>query len=387
MPKLPLVLLALSLIGACISIYQTQHFFELKHGLGGFDSFCNMSSAMNCQAVESSRYAEFIPGKPLSAFAAGGYLGLLFTVLLALLVPALRREASVWVLVGGAVAAGFSLTYLYVMSQRLGVYCILCLTVDAINFLFLLLSFLWWREERKSGVALDGTRLRNSLLPLAIGGLLLPFLVSAALNPGDPEPQEVADFVESFFNSKIYEVPAEKGLATIGPENAPIVVTKFSDFQCPSCKRGALILHPLLIRYAGQVKFVYRNYPLDQSCNRKITRPLHPYSCEAAKIGVCAREQGKFNEVYEAFFEHQEEIGVKTSPVNIGIGAGLDSKQLETCLGKPETLAKVQSDIEEGIALGVEGTPTFFVNGRKIDALYPVAVWRRIFDEILRGKK
>jgi protein-disulfide isomerase len=175
-------------------------------------------------------------------------------------------------------------------------------------------------------------------------------------------------------------VGADDKYTSIGPKNAPITIVKFSDFQCPSCKFGAFALHPILLRYPEKIRLVIRNFPLDPTCNREVPQGGHAHACEAAKIAVCANQQGKFKAVYEQFFEHQDEIAAGRVH-GLAAGLGLDMAKIDECVTKPETMGAIKADIEEGIKLGVSSTPTFFFNGKKIEGGMPSEVWQKLLEQ------
>jgi protein-disulfide isomerase len=126
---------------------------------------------------------------------------------------------------------------------------------------------------------------------------------------------------------------------------------------------------------------VFRNFPLDSGCNRKMERPMHPYACEAAKYVQCANQQGKFEAVYEAFFQNQASFAPgKLSELAAGTGA--DTAKLTQCMNAPETAIALSRDIEEGIVLGIQSTPTFFINGHKYEGVLPPEAWKKLIEKL-----
>lgn len=115
---------------------------------------------------------------------------------------------------------------------------------------------------------------------------------------------------------------------SIGPKTAPITIVEFSDFQCPYCRVAAISLKTVMQRFPGKVRLVFRNYPLDNSCNRMMQRPLHTNPCEAAKAAYCAKDQGKFG-CYRQLFEHQADIG-KTKVIDLAKAGGVDTGKLNS---------------------------------------------------------
>jgi protein-disulfide isomerase len=119
------------------------------------------------------------------------------------------------------------------------------------------------------------------------------------------------------------------------------------------------------------------------ACNRVIKNPMHPFACEMARGAICAQAQQKFEEYYQTVFQHQKDLKAG-SALEIAREMGLDAARFETCLTDPATQARVSQDIEEGVALNVESTPTFFINGRRITGAQPPEIWNAVIEHLLK---
>ena len=120
----------LSLIALGLNIFLTSHFYSVRAGTAGFQSACNLSSAMNCDAVAASRYAELVFGIPLSSFGAGWFLGM-FLLAVGAFMPEWRRDGKRAIFLSSIFGAVFSLYYFVVMAALLKTYCVFCLGVEA----------------------------------------------------------------------------------------------------------------------------------------------------------------------------------------------------------------------------------------------------------------
>ena len=152
-----------------------------------------------------------------------------------------------------------------------------------------------------------------------------------------------------------------------GRHHAPIEVVEYSDFLCPHCRAWGLAFHDFLPRVADRLSLHYKFFPLD-ACNPAFAdRPLHPGACALATGGVCADEQGKFWPYHDRVF-----AGLPAgTPDRISVAAlaaeiGLDAHAFAECLASPRPTARIAADIAEGTALGITGTPTVFVNRRRL---------------------
>ena len=163
----------------------------------------------------------------------------------------------------------------------------------------------------------------------------------------------------------------------LGPESAPVTIVEFSDFECPFCLRIHPTLKQVMEEYDGQVRLVFRQFPLNA---------IHPNAQKAAEASLCADAQGKFWEMHDAMFENPRELAVtdlKTRAAEIG----LDEQAFATCLDSGEFADEVTADLNAGRALGVSGTPALYINGRYLSGAQPFDVIARIIDDELLRKK
>jgi protein-disulfide isomerase len=139
-----------------------------------------------------------------------------------------------------------------------------------------------------------------------------------------------------------------------GKPGAKVRVVEFADFQCPYCSRAADTIKQLVAKYGDKVEFTYRHFPL---------RSIHPDAQRASEIAMCAGEQGKFWEAHDALYAHQDDLA-EASAKKFVVDAGVDAGKLDECLTAGRGTTMVDEDFKAGEAAGVEGTPSFFVNGR-----------------------
>lgn len=140
---------------------------------------------------------------------------------------------------------------------------------------------------------------------------------------------------------------------SLGPANAPVTIVEFSDYECPFCKRAHPTLTELVKKYPEQVRFVYRHFPLDN---------IHRNARGAAEASQCADEQGKFWAYHELIFAATTPLTAETLR-GIAEKAGLDLAKYDACAKERRHRAHVDSDVADGRAAGVSGTPAFYVNG------------------------
>ena len=160
-----------------------------------------------------------------------------------------------------------------------------------------------------------------------------------------------------------------------GPADAPVTIVEFSDFQCPFCSRVLDTMKQVEERYKGQVRVVFRHFPLN----------IHPNAPKAAEAGACANEQGKFWELHDKMFANQGGLAVEGLKRMAG-EAGVQAEKFNECLDSGRHAETWRKDMEEGTAAGVTGTPAFFVNGRFINGAQPLDTFSRLIDDELQRK-
>jgi len=163
-----------------------------------------------------------------------------------------------------------------------------------------------------------------------------------------------------------------------GPATAPVTIVEFSDFECPYC--GGL--YPTLKRvedtYKDKIRIVYRQFPLNN---------IHPRAQKAAEASLCANEQNKFWQLHDAMFNDQKNLTVDDLKAKAA-ALSLNAATFATCLDSGKHAAAIQSSLEEGNRLGVDGTPALFINGRYLGGNQPYdAIAKIIEDELLRSGK
>ena len=172
------------------------------------------------------------------------------------------------------------------------------------------------------------------------------------------------------------------GAPSRGPADAKVTVVEFSDFECPFCARAWEIFEKQVYpQYADKVRFVFKQMPLTQ---------IHPFAEDAAVAAMCALQQGndQFWKLYEGLFAQQGEITKENLPAKveeIATAAGLDVPKLKDCMQGRKSLDAVKADQAEAAAVGVSGTPTFFVNGRRVQGADANA-FKQAIDQALAAK-
>jgi len=165
-----------------------------------------------------------------------------------------------------------------------------------------------------------------------------------------------------------------------GPEDAKVTIVEYSDFQCPFCSRGYQILEEQVMpEYEGKVRLYFKHLPL---------KSIHPWAESASLATECAEQQSDdgFWKMYHALFKGQRELNqdnLKEKVTQFAKDAGLDEAKFGECFESKAALAQVEQDLQEATAVGANSTPTFFINGRRLEGAQPYENFKAIIDQEL----
>ena len=196
-------------------------------------------------------------------------------------------------------------------------------------------------------------------------------LVEENVKAAGGSPQAAAPAVEQKFDVQAGNAPAK------GPKTAPVTIIEFSDFQCPYCSRAQSTLKQVMDQYAGKVRLVWKNQPLS----------FHPNAMPAAEAAMAAYEQGndKFWAMHDRLFAKQQEL----SPAyyeQVAKEIGLDVAKWKASVESHSGQALIQADMSAGSAVGANGTPTFFINGKRLVGAMPFESFKQVIDEELSSR-
>jgi protein-disulfide isomerase len=161
-----------------------------------------------------------------------------------------------------------------------------------------------------------------------------------------------------------------------GPDNAPITIVEFSDFQCPFCSRANTTVDEVMKQYGDKVRLVFRHFPLS----------FHQEAPKAAEASACADDQKKFWEYHDKLFANQGALKVDDLKKHAA-DLGLDTARFNECLDSGKKAELVKKDMAAGEKVGVSGTPAFFINGVALSGAVPAEDFKAIIDAELSKKQ
>lgn len=208
--------------------------------------------------------------------------------------------------------------------------------------------------------------------------------------PTDPSVEKIAVapqgdkfYAVSTDNKSVQEIKVEfvaqidtKGSPFKGKADAPIEIVEFSDFECPYCSQVSPLFEEILKNNPDTIKVVFKHYPL----------PFHKKAIPAALSAIAAQQQGKFWEYHDLLFANQKQLSQEKTE-ELAKEAGLDLDRFKSDLMSPNTRQKLAKDMQDARNIGVRGTPSLYINGRKIKDRSAPAIQRLIDQELARKNK
>jgi uncharacterized membrane protein/protein-disulfide isomerase len=379
--------LACALVGLGASAAAAYTHYHLLYD-PMYRSFCDVSSTISCTQVYQSRFSMF-QGIPVAIFG-----GVWFVAAALMSVAGLTARQSVresvpgYLFVMSTIALAVILYLGYASFVVLKTVCLLCLTTyAAVIGLFLVsgaatsfpMTTLPRRASRDARVFISSPlALTLAVLFFAGAASTLAFFpregtaaatttdgaaATAATTTPQPTQDQRSEFERWF--------AAQPRVPLIVPaDGAKVLVVKFNDYQCPACGQSYTQYKPIFAKYEaqnpGSVKLVMKDYPLNKDCNDAIGQTIHPAACEAA-VAVRLAPPGKREAMEEWLYSHQPAMtppSVRQAARDIGTITDFEAKY-------PATLSLVKSDVALGRQLGIKSTPTFFVNGVKMEGGFP----------------
>jgi len=363
---------AIALIGLAIAGNLAYLHAKLTTG-EGYVSWCTINQDVNCDVVLVSEYADFL-GVPVAYLAVLTYLGIAAAALVVLTTTraSRRRQLASALFAVGVWSVVFSLYLLYVSLFVLHTVCLLCSGLYVVNLALLVSTALLYPAGRVAGREQQAWQGRTRLIALASAGTALVLLgvVGWKASKGEQvlSAEEIKQRDPDFYAwyAKLPMAGSEiPGGHTKGQADALVTVSEFSDFECGHCANAYRSLKKVLPRYQKDVQVRFHHFPLDPACNPAVKHSLHQYACLAAMAAECAGAQGHFWEYHDLLFENQSKLD-RDSLLDYAQRLGLDRVAFLACLDSDAPRQAIARDVAEGRRLGIESTPTFFLNGRTI---------------------
>lgn len=371
--------LLLGLLGFGLAAYLVVPHLGLMRGelLGGVA--CGAGGLFNCHIVTGSRWATLL-GVPWTLWGIVGYLTVVALALLARQSAELAAHALALVWLLAVVFVAVDLALFWVMARLIRSFCPFCLATYAVNLTLLLVAWRavgrpWPAAVRAAGSALRALvpSSRHPALWLFWGMMLVGVVGVASLHASTTfisrgtlgnTVDQLREFVahQNRVSVDITDDPM------LGSPQAPLRIVEFSDFRCPVCQRASKLNAVVLANHRDEAAFVFKNFPLDTTCNNRINRQVHTGACQLAAAGECAHRQGRFWALHDRIFEEGEHYNLAHLTEDAR-RLGLDMSRFSACMASGEGLEAVKRDIAEGGVLEMMSTPTYVINGIRVSGI------------------
>ncbi len=418
MRRWALVIVIISAIvgGVFASISTSQHIRLQMHGFEQ-ESFCAISESVNCDIVNGSSYSEMF-GIPVAWFGVIFYAIVVIFALLSFLSkkPQVTAMGFVYIMSMGSLI--YSAYLAYIAFIVLEVVCIACISMYIANiFIFIFTStgmglslrramcfigcfiqtifFKKSYQFDKMGLVMqkDQTGIfENKAMPhiaVMAGCVIVGMVIILNILPQQTHAYS-SDDMESLlvyhYKKSLYQVDVDKSWAMWGNPDAKVTLVEYSEYKCPYCKYAAFKLKPFLQEFKNDIRFVFINFPLDKTCNPDLKQQIHAGACKAAKSGICAQAQGKFWQMHDALFRNQRRLNNSFYKSTIK-KLGLDADVFNECLMSDQTKVRLDSELASAKKAMVHGTPSIFLNGRKIGRWQNIDYMRELIREEIKRQK
>ncbi|MBX7149562.1 thioredoxin domain-containing protein [bacterium] len=393
--KIFISLISLSLLGFMVSLVITKTHYDADQSGSQKSSFCHISEFLDCDKALASPYAKLGPFL-ISELGVFYYLFLSLGFLFVWRWQRSRRETTLsFFFFLSLLALFYSLLLAYLSVTQLQTVCPLCLITYGTNFLIVLLlpralslsyasipKFIVDYLKSFFGAAGPKPRLIPHLLIafsfLIMGPLLLKSCQHKAHVIKVTTQQQVS--LEDFYSIPQKTIRLENR-PNWGSEKAKVEIVEFADFQCSACQKAGIAMKNNLAGFKDDVRMVFVNFPLNNTCNRALLKPIHQWACEAAIAGICANQAGQFWAYHDRVFAARESMS-EVVLLEIAEDMGFDMPSFKQCLKSDDAEHILENDVEEGIRLEINVTPSIFINGR----LFQDWKNQELFQKVIRSE-
>ena len=375
----------ITIVAILISAYLLHHHFSIIAGKTPEFDFCTVIFGKGCMVAALSKYSVFLK------IPVGGW-GIIYMLILLTLIALSQVfvlgesdeiiQIAFWISFAGALV---SLFFIILMIAIPPLFCPYCSFFHVLNFiLFVLIKKLTHKTfsqllkdfNKAIGIfflaktmpaGFNKWKWMAFIFPIILGLTVYQWILMQEQNI---RIERLSDYdplkeIEKFELSEIFDIHSSPDDPILGSTNAKVTLIVFSDFQCSVCDMFASNFRYLIDYNKGKLNIRYKYFPLSSKCNPLLKDNLHPMACESAWAGEAARLQGRFWEYHDSLFargpikNEQELIEIARMMKMDMTKFNLDYKS-EICRNK------IKEDIMEGIRLHIDGTPTAFLNGRKL---------------------
>ncbi len=367
----------LVLAGLSDSIYLSVHHYLVYTDIG-YESFCAISKAINCDTVSQSPYSIFL-GIPVAVWGVFGYCFCLLLLPFAFHSDAGRKRMWPLIFSVSSVFSLISIIFAIISNFYIRSYCIMCIASYGINFLLLFYSWLTIRRfGEKEGIIkgfwedikfiLNKKAFSLSLFAPYTAIVVFAFTFFPVYWNLTPPP----------LSAKVPKGISVDGHPWIGgSDNPELVITEYSDYLCFQCRKMHFFLRHLVEKNPEKIRLIHRHYPMDHKYNPIVKESFHVGSGEMALLAIYASTKGKFWEMNDMLFG-VDISGEKIDTRDLAEKTGLDSDKLTASRLDNNIRRSLWFDIRDGLKAGITGTPAYMINGKLYLGEIPADILKKV---------
>lgn len=391
--KKKLTIQILAIIGLILSIKLAFIYYVANYEKYALSSFCSINDFIDCDGASRSSVSQFW-GIPLA------YWGILFYILVLFLtfVDKLKqikflkflevfKKPMSYIAALGTIAFAISMILAGLSLFKIHKLCILCLITYFLDLTIASIAssgqFRLLVQAFKQTILdfIDGAKkYTKTFIVLMILGISFLCYSGITYNfvPHVKRQKSIMKYHDIKFNP--YRVKGN----LLGKENADVVIELYSDYVCPICYTNNIMLHQAVKEFSN-IKIIHYNYPFDKECNPYISVNMHPNACFMAKAAIASRNQGNYWEMNSLLYENQPKS--KEDILKLADKLGFDKTKFMTDFNSKATENELEKELKKAIKLGIDGTPTMYINGDRYVGVKPYYELKEILIEHGARKK
>ena len=368
---------ALAAAGLLTSVYLAVSHYRVYTDIG-YQSFCAISRAINCDTVSQSRYSIFLD-VPVPVWGIIGYT--FFLLFLPFAWKHRDEKSRIWTILF-CISLGFSaysVVLALISSLIIHSYCVMCVVSYAISFMLLFYTYLIRKRYGLQGLA---SNLRRDLACLRETkrqslALFVPFCLVLVL---------IFIFFPVYwsFNHQVFSADIPHGMTAdghpwIGAETPKLEIIVFADYMCFQCKKMHFYLRQILAEYPDRIRVIHRHFPMDHKVNPLLKAPEHIGAGRLAMLAIYAATRDRFWQMNDALFKIAR-TNFEIDMHKLAGDVGLAEEELSQAFRRRKVRYRLKKDILEGIKMGVRGTPSFVIDGQVYQGQIPPEILKKALE-------
>ena len=363
-------LLLLSVLGICVSCYLVYHHENIVGGYNVGQSFCNIGGHFNCDDVARSKYSSLF-GIPVACFGLVYFL-IVFSV--SFFIKEKNENALRFIGVGSYLALIPSLILFAISAIQIQKFCLFCILLDLIILCIVVLTHAYVKIFTYADIEDFFKSLKIyfylSAPVIIVFSFVLPWMFRNFILESAVKEAVIKNIYNSWNESPAIDLALnltgdsmQKDFY-LGTDTAKLTLVEFSDFECPFCMLAAKQVKKIAARWPNEVRVVFKNFPLDKMCNLRFEQAPHQFACQAAVMARCAGQEAESN--FWQFHDRLFAIEDWSLENLIKVSNDFNALQIDSCLKEGSALSRVRADSELGNQIGINSTPSFFINNKRV---------------------